>query len=117
MANSIRSEISEIYAVSGYSVVDNPTTMTLTATRSLNGRRQEVAIAFPLEMTPRVRQEQILEEIAAWKPDGRDRIFVVALPKSLSLGAEFQSQVTSKGGKLRHYAGIDLPGFFGPRLA
>jgi len=41
-----------------------------------------------------------------------DRIFVVALPKSLSFGAAFQSRITNANAEIRHYAGV-LDGGYG----
>lgn len=69
-------------------------------------------VAVPFEVAPRPREDEILAQISRWQPNGNDRIFVVALPKSLSFGAAFQSRVANANAEIRHYAGL-LDGGYG----
>src|ERR1700722_16916178 len=113
MLNSIRTQIIEIYRAGGYTISETADPLTFTAVRhNAHGDREEVAVAFPFETTPRPGEDEILSHVNRWRPNGTDRIFVVALPKSLSLGAAFQSRVTNANAEIRHYAGV-LDGGYG----
>jgi hypothetical protein len=113
MLNPIRSQIIEIYRASGYTIDETANPSTFTAARQgPNGGKEEVVVALPLEVMPRPGEDEILSQISRWQPNGNDRVFVVALPKSLSLGAAFQSRVTNANAEIRHYSGL-LDGGYG----
>jgi hypothetical protein len=111
MQISARANVAGIYRASGYAVTDAATGILVAERANADRGREQVAIAFPLEFL-RLDAAGVLAEIKAYQPNGKDRLFVVALPKNTSLGAEFQGQVRRAGGELRNYAGL-LDGGYG----
>lgn len=113
MTSSIKEELAALYAAAGYEVsASDPRPDRLELARRDAEGVKHIVLLLPFEAAEPPAADGVLAELTALAVSAPAALRVLALPKSTSLGAGFQSKAKTAGAELRNYAAL-LDGVYG----